>query len=162
MKIATTLALASVLASAPLLAGNAAESSDLNTPSPRANQSEPISEANQATPLAACQGIQLNVKNNKSVKIKALKVEYKSKEDGKWRSEGFSDKQINPGQVLTVKSGASLEHVEGHTMTNIKLHYKKWCGGKWSVTYTDTDSTFSSPKCVYGKTYRVDSRAGGC
>lgn len=162
MKIAASIALVSALASAPLWAGNDAESNDSAALDARANQSEQIRETNQATPLAACQSVTLNVKNNKSVKIKALKIEYKSKEDGKWRSEGFSDKQINPGQVLTVKSGASLEHVEGHTMTNIKLHYKKWCGGKWSITYTDTDSTFSSPKCVYGKTYRVDSRSGGC
>ena len=116
----------------------------------------------EAQPLAACQNVTLNVKNNKSVKIKALKVEYKSKEDGKWRSESFNNREIAAGATETVKSGASLEHVEGHTMESIKLHYKKWCGGKWSVTYTTTDSTFDSAKCIYGKTYRVDTSGGGC
>ena len=98
----------------------------------------------------------------KSVKIKALKIEYKSVEDGKWRDEGFNDEEINPGATDTVKSGAKLEHIEGQTMQSIKLHYKMWCGGKWSVTYTTTDSSFSDAKCVYGKTYRVAVPSGGC
>ncbi len=115
-----------------------------------------------AEPLAACQNVTLRVKNNKSVKIKALKVEYKSKEDGKWRTEKFNNKVIAAGATETVKSGAALEHVEGHQMQSIKLHYKKWCGGKWSVTYTTTDSTFDSAQCIYGKTYRVDTSGGGC
>ena len=83
------------------------------------------------TPLAGCQNVTLTVKNNKSVKIKALKVEYKSIEDGKWRTESFSDTVITSGSTSTVKSGATLEHVEGHKMGAIKLHYKKWCG--WQV-----------------------------
>lgn len=115
-----------------------------------------------AEPLAACQNVTLKVKNNKSVKIKALKVEYKSKEDGKWRTETFNNEVIAAGATAVVKSGASLEHVEGHDMSSIRLHYKKWCGGKWSVTYTTTDSSFDSAKCIYGKTYRVDTGGGGC
>ena len=126
------------------------------------NASPSVDDGDEATPLAGCQNVTLNVKNNKSVKIKALKIEYKSVEDGKWRTESFADKEIGAGATSTVKSGATLEHIEGHKMSAIKLHYKKWCGGKWSVTYTDTDSTFASPKCVYGKLYRVDSKNGGC
>lgn len=115
-----------------------------------------------AEPLASCDGVTLMVKNNKSVKIKALKVEYKSVEDGKWRTEKFADESIAAGTTEVVKTNAKLEHVEGHQMKSIRLHYKKWCGGKWSVTYTTTDSTFDSAKCVYGKEYRVDVPSGGC
>ena len=118
--------------------------------------------ADAAMPLASCDNVTINVKNGKSVKIKALKIEYKSVEDGKWRDEGFNNEEINPGATDTVKSGAKLEHIEGQIMQSIKLHYKMWCGGKWSVTYTTTDSSFSDAKCVYGKTYRVDVPSGGC
>ncbi len=115
-----------------------------------------------ATELAACQNVNIRVKNNKSVKIKVLKMEYKSIEDGKWRSESLPNEVIPAGQTETVKSGAALERIEGHRMKSIRLHYKKWCGGKWSVTYKTTDSTFDSAKCVYGKTYRIDTSGGGC
>ena len=74
-----------------------------------------------ATPLAACQNVTLKVKNNKSVKMKALKIDYKSREDGKWRTELFADEVISPGAIATVKTNASLEHVEGHTMTEHEI-----------------------------------------
>ncbi len=120
------------------------------------------SGSEDATELAACQNVTIRVKNNKSVKIKVLKMEYKSREDGKWRNESLPNEVISAGDIETVKSGAALEYVEGHKMTSIRLHYKKWCGGKWSVTYKTTDSTFDKAKCVYGKTYRIDTSGGGC
>lgn len=126
------------------------------------DQSIPESPEDAVTELAACQNVKIRVKNNKSVKIKVLKAEYKSVEDGKWRKESLPNEVIRAGDTETVKSGAALERVEGHKMKSIRLHYKKWCGGKWSVTYKTTDSTFDKAKCVYGKTYRIDTSGGGC
>ena len=112
----------------------------------------------------ACQKVDITVNNQKSVKIKALKIEYKSKEDGKWRTEDFTNTEVAKNTKKTVANNQNLSYIEGHDMSSIKLHYKKWCGGKWSKTYTTTDSRFDKPKCNSNsnKNYRVDVPSGGC
>ncbi len=112
------------------------------------------SQAN--APLAACRNVRIQVNNQKSVKIKALKVDYRSIQDGRTRTEQFPNQVVSANSLGTVASGQNLQHIKGHTMQWMKLYYKAWCGGKWSVTKISIDSSFSSPQCVAGHTYRID------
>lgn len=108
---------------------------------------------------AACQNVDFAVKNDSGAKIKALKVEYKTKQDGKWRTEQIPNVEVPNGQKVQVAENQSLQYIEGHDMTNLKLHYQQWCGSAgWSKTFTYTDSNLADPRCNSnsGKSYRVD------
>lgn len=51
-----------------------------------------------------CKDVDIEVKNNKSVKIKALKLEYKFRYDNTWRTESFSNKEVLSGATTRVAS----------------------------------------------------------
>ena len=107
----------------------------------------------------ACQNVDFAVKNDSGAKIRALKIEYKTKQDGKWRTEQIPNVEVPNGQKVQVAENQSLQYIEGHDMTNLKLHYQQWCGSAgWSKTFTYTDSDLADPRCNSnsGKSYRVD------
>ncbi len=117
--------------------------------------SDPMDDQRLA-PVAACQNVTIRVNNQKNHRIKALKVEYKSVEDGKTRTENFSDEIVNANSKENVATGQSLQYVEGHEMEWVRLFYKPECNGTWTTTLKYKDTSFDKAQCVYGKTYRID------
>lgn len=107
---------------------------------------------------ASCKNVDINVNNQGTIKVLALKVDYMSVQDGVWRTEAFNNKEAPAGQTTTVAENQDLQYIEGHDMQHIKLYYKVFCGGKWSVEKTFTDSSFTNPQCDSNsnKAYRVD------
>lgn len=107
---------------------------------------------------AVCHNVDIRVNNQGTIKILALSIEYMSVEDGNWHPEAFVNSEVPAGTLKTVAADQDLSFIEGHNMKHIKLHYKVWCGGQWSVEMTHTDSSFSSPTCTShsNKSYTVD------
>jgi len=107
---------------------------------------------------AACKDVDIKVQNDGASDVLALSIEYRTVQDGTWRTEAFNNTEVSAGSLTTVASNQELQYIEGHDMKDIKLHYKVRCGGKWSVEKTFTDSSFTSPQCnsSSGKSYRVD------
>jgi hypothetical protein len=107
---------------------------------------------------AACQKVDIKVDNQGSKKIKALKIEYYTSQERRWRTEDFSNTEVPARTTKTVANDQNLQYIEGYNVTKIKLHYKVWCSGKWSGTKTHTDASIASQRCTSnsGKAYRVD------
>ena len=107
---------------------------------------------------AACQNVDIKVKNDGTFDVLALKIDYKTVQDGTWRTESFNNATAAAGATTTVAENQELQYIEGHDMAAIKLYYKVRCGGKWSVEKTFTDTLFDTPQCDSNsnKAYRID------
>lgn len=118
--------------------------------------------ASAAVPASAdvCHDVDLAVKNNKNVKINALWMEYKFANDNVWRSEGFEDVEVSAGTFQTVAFDQQLPGGEGNRLVGLKLHFKAWCGGKWSVEFVSAEDTVfddtSACQSYSGRSYRLD------
>jgi len=105
-----------------------------------------------------CKAVDIKVDNTKDKKILALSVDIKTREEGsKVRSEAFANKEVAANTLGTVATNQNLSGIEGYTVTSLTLHYKVWCGGKWSVEKTYTDTSLTNPVCTSnsGKSYRI-------
>lgn len=108
-----------------------------------------------------CKKVDFSVQNNKQVKIKALKMEYKFTEDGKWRTENFPNDDVAAGAYETVANNQNLAGGEGNHLYGLKLHFKAWCGGSWTgaligVADTAFDNT-SRCNSNSNRSYRYDT-----
>ncbi len=118
----------------------------------------------------SCKDVDISVKNDTGVTVDAKKIEYKTLEDGTWRTELFSNTFVTTGTTGVVATSQNLQYIEGQTMTHIKLHFNIFCpkpgGGTDVIALTHTDTTFDQAQCNSnsGKTYRVDlpANAAGC
>lgn len=135
---------------------------ELPTVSPATAETSEAIATPEAEELAACQNVDLIVKNNHQGMIKVLRIEYKSIEDGKWRRESVANEIITRGQAEVVKSGANLEHIEGHRMEAMRVVYKRVCERKWTKAMTATKTTFKKKRCVYGRSFRIATSDSEC
>lgn len=71
-------------------------------------------------------------RNGRTPSIKVLSADYYSKSEGRWYSEGLSDKVIAYGNCYTW-TGQNLEHVENDLITKWKPFYRyREADGDWS------------------------------
>lgn len=139
-----------------------AEEVEVTTPSSASDEVPEAIGTPEAEELAACQNVDLIVKNNHPGQIKVLRIEYKSVEDGKWRRENVPNEIIGRHTAEVVKSGANLEHVEGHRMAAMRVVYKRVCNRQWTDTMTATKTTFKKKRCVYGRSFRIATSDSEC
>lgn len=107
-----------------------------------------------------CHDVDLAVQNNKGMKIEALNMEYLFANDNQWRTQGFGDEEVAAGAFKTVAFDKDLAGAEGNELLSLRLHFKAWCGGKWSVEFVsveDTDFDNTAPCASFsGRSYRLD------
>lgn len=116
-----------------------------------------------ATPAFAdvCHKVDFGVQNNFKVKIKAISMEYAFSEDGKVRTEAFPDAEVESGKFKTVAKDQDLTGGEGYHLKSLRLHFKAWCGGKWTAELIGIDDTSfddaSTCKSNSNRSYRYDT-----
>ncbi len=108
-----------------------------------------------------CKKVDFSVQNNKLVRIRALKMEYKFTEDGKWRTEKFANEEVDAGALKTVATDQNLAGGEGNHMYGLKLHFKARCGGEWTSKLVGVvDTTFDNTSICNSnsnRSYRYDT-----
>jgi hypothetical protein len=108
-----------------------------------------------------CKRVDFGVKNNFKVKIKALKMEYLFDEDGAVRTESFADSEVDAGAFKTIAKDQNLAGGEGNHLKLLRLHFKAWCGGKWTRELVgEDDSAFDGTKVCKSnsnRSYRYDT-----
>ena len=106
-----------------------------------------------------CRNVEFTVQNNKNTKIKATSIEYKFENDNTWRTQGFTDDEVAAFSFEAVAGGEDLTGGEGNRMIALKLHFKAWCGGKWSVPFVSQEDTqfddTSACQSNSGRSYRI-------
>jgi len=107
-----------------------------------------------------CKHVDLAVKNNKIVEIKALSMDYLFSNDNQWRNEGFTNVIVGEGAFRTVAFDQNLAGGEGNQLLSLRLHFKAHCTSGWtgellSVEDTDFDDT-SDCVSFSGRSYRLD------
>jgi hypothetical protein len=109
-----------------------------------------------------CKDVDISVDNQTALNVDARKIEYRTVEDRAWRTEDFANTFVDELSTRVVAESQNLAGIEGHTMTEIRLHFAIYCpkagGGTERIELTHTDRSFDAPLCVSNtsKRYRID------
>lgn len=107
-----------------------------------------------------CKKVDFSVKNGKKATIRALAMEYKFSGDNTWRKESFPNVDVAGGAYKVIAVNQNLAGGESNKLVGLKLHFKAFCGGKWSKEFISAeDKTFDdSSQCQSNsnRSYRLD------
>ena len=117
-----------------------------------------MGSATMAFADSKCKDVNIKVTNNykyggNKVKIKVLAVNYKDKEDGKWRDNDLKNTEISYG--ITKSINEDLEYVGNEDVPRLQVKFKfledkGWSSEKWSNVKVTT-----AQKCIANKTYTI-------
>ena len=106
-----------------------------------------------------CKDANLNITNsykngNNKVKIKVLAVNYRDKEDAKWRDNDIKNTEIGHGATKTVVE--TLEYVGNEEVPKIQIKFKYKENKGWSKAMWSNITDLASKDCKANIKYNIN------
>ena len=102
-----------------------------------------------------CKSADLKVKNLYGERIKVVKVNYRDKEDKKWRDNDLSNTEIANGSTKTINE--TLEYVGNEPVPKMQVQFQyKEADGDWSdKVWSNVTTGLGGSDCVKDKDYNI-------
>ena len=102
-----------------------------------------------------CKSVDLEVTNEYGKQIKVLKVNYRDKDDKKWRDNDLSNTTISDNVTKTIDE--DLEYVGNETIPKMQVQFRyKEQDGDWSDrVWSNVTTGLGGANCVKNKDYEI-------
>lgn len=107
-----------------------------------------------------CKSVDIKVTNQYEdrgtpVKIKVTKVNYRDKEDGKWRDNDLKNTEINAGSMKKIDE--TLEYVGNEEVPKMQVQFQyKNSDGSWSnKVWSNVTTGLGGSNCIKDKDYNI-------
>ena len=101
-----------------------------------------------------CKSVDIQVDNQFGERIKVTKLNYRDKEDKKWRDNDLNNTEIPQGSTRTITE--NLEYVGNESIPKMQVQFQHETGHDWSSKeWSNVTTGLGGDPCVKNKKYTV-------
>ncbi len=101
-----------------------------------------------------CKSVDIKVDNQYGERIKVTKINYRDKEDKKWRDNDVKNTEVPVGKTRTIDE--TLEYVGNESIPKMQVQFQYETGHAWSdKVWSNVTKGLGGSSCVKNKVYAV-------
>ncbi len=101
-----------------------------------------------------CKSVDIKVQNDFGKTIKVTKVNYRDKDDKKWRDNDLANTEVPHGQTRTIRE--TLEYVGNESIPKMQVQFQYETGHAWSSrVWSNVTTGLGGSPCAKYKDYKL-------